>query len=194
VVINRSVEEKLLGSAALQDNRYTQIWFDILTSRHDTRRQAGLSPGASLKEGTYKVEARICSGGQATTYRGINSLGQSCVLKEFVLPTSDDSTVLIESARQFEAEVTLLAQLDHPGIVKLEDFFYEDGRLYVVLEYIEGRSLRQTVQEDGALPEQEVLRIAQQVTAIIEYLHGCNPPVVHRDITPENLLIDKKAR
>jgi serine/threonine-protein kinase len=96
---------------------------------------------------------------------------------------------MVESAREFEAEVSLLSQLDHPGIVKLEDFFFEQGRVYVVLEHIDGQSLRQRVQENGPLSEAEVVRIGKSICTVLEYLHGGDPPIVHRDITPENILI-----
>lgn len=189
VVINRSVEEQLLGSTVLNDNRYTQLWFDILTTKSRPKRQNVLQEGETLKSGEYKIAERITSGGQATTYLATNTNDEKCVLKEFVLSTSSDSGALLDSAREFEAEVSLLSQLEHPGIVKLQDFFFEDGRLYVAMEYIEGKSLKQLVLENGPLAEEEVARIAASICDVLEYLHGSTPPVVHRDITPENILL-----
>ncbi|MBX9722816.1 MAG: serine/threonine protein kinase [Candidatus Obscuribacterales bacterium] len=188
VTVSKAAEEQLIGSTVLRDNRYTQLWFDILTSRTQRKRQNTLNPGESLKSGEYTVIDRISSGGQATTYLAKKSSGEQIVLKEFILATSS-SGVLIESAREFEAEVSLLSQLDHPGIVKLQDFFTDSGRVYVVLEQIPGKSLRQKVQEEGALDEKEVSRIARSLCEIIEYLHSCSPAIVHRDITPENILV-----
>lgn len=189
VAIHESAEQQLVGSTVLKDTRYTQLWFDMLTSRSRTKRKNVLNAGESLKAGGYKIEERISSGGQATTYAATKSSGEKVVLKEFILSTSTDSTVLIESAREFEAEVSLLSQLDHPGIVKLEDFFFEEGRVYVVLEYIAGQSLRQRVQANGAMSEAEAVRIGKAICAVLEYLHSANPAIVHRDITPENILI-----
>lgn len=190
VVVGSAVEEQLIGSSVLTDNRYTQLWFDILTDRTPRNRAAHLGAGESLKRGEYTVESRISSGGQATTYLASNGAGQKFALKEFVLSTSTTSGAQIESAREFEAEVSLLSQLEHSGIVRLEDFFSERGRLYVVLEYIEGQSLRQKVASEGALPEHEVVRIALATCDVLSYLHSCSPPIVHRDITPENILLD----
>ncbi len=189
VVIHESAEEQLIGSTVLRDNRYTQLWFDMLTSKSRTRRKTALNAGDSLKNGDYQIAERISSGGQATTYTATKATGEKVVLKEFILSTSADSAAMVESAREFEAEVSLLSQLDHPGIVKLEDFFFEQGRVYVVLEHIDGQSLRQRVQENGPLSEAEVVRIGKSICTVLEYLHGGDPPIVHRDITPENILI-----
>ncbi len=189
VIINERAEEQLLGSIVLRDNRYTQLWFDVLTYKTRVRRDNILPAGETLKGGEYKIDDRISSGGQATTYLATKSSGEKCVLKEFILATSSTSSAPIESAREFEAEVSLLSQLNHPGIVSLEDFFFEDGRVYVAMEYIEGVTLRQKVQQDGRLSESEVVRITQATCDVLEYLHGCNPPIVHRDVTPENILV-----
>lgn len=189
VIINEKAEEQLLGSIVLRDNRYTQLWFDVLTYRTRVRRENILPAGETLKGGDYKIDDRISSGGQATTYLATKASGEKCVLKEFILATSSTSSAPIESAREFEAEVSLLSQLSHPGIVSLEDFFFEDGRVYVAMEYIEGVTLRQKVQQDGKLSESEVVRITQATCDVLEYLHGCTPPIVHRDVTPENILL-----
>jgi len=195
VVIHSGVEEQLIGSTVLKDNRYTQLWFDILTTRSSARkRQNVLPPGDSLKSRAYTIKERITSGGQSTTYIATRENGEQCVLKEFILATDTESGALIESAREFEAEVSLLSQLDNPGIVKLQDFFAEDGRLYVALEYIQGQSLRQVVQLNGKLDEAKVAEIATSVCDVLEYLHKSNPPIVHRDITPENILIQPDGK
>lgn len=189
VVIRPAAEEQMIGSNLPQNPRYTQIWFDMLTSRTALKRRCALSSGDILRNGEYTVEERIAAGGQATTYLATRQSGEKCVLKEFILAASSGSGALIESAREFEAEISLLSQLHHPGIVKLEDFFADDGRVYAVLEHIEGRSLRQMIQDHGQLTEAEVARIAASVCDVLEYMHGLNPPVVHRDITPENILV-----
>ena len=154
-----------------------------------SKRQNTLSPGDSLKQSEYTVEQRLSAGGQATTYLARASSGKACVLKEFILASTGAAGALLESAKEFEAEVSMLSQLSHPGIVQLQDFFAEDGRVYVVLEYIDGVSLKQKVQQEGSLSESAVTQIAERISDVLEYLHSCNPPIVHRDITPENILI-----
>jgi hypothetical protein len=189
VQVSKQAEEALLGSAVLTDVRYTQIWFDLLTSRSRRQQSCRLNGGETLSRGRFTIERRISCGGQATAYLARREDGTACVLKEFILSTAENGTVLLESAAEFEAEATLLSQLKHPGIVELQEFFAEDGRAYVVLEYVEGQSLRKLVKENGPLPEADAVRIADEVCSILEYLHGQIPPVVHRDITPENIIV-----
>ena len=188
VEVHPSAEHELLGSNVLNDCRYTQLWFDILTSK-GPRRNDLLNPEERLSGGKYKISGHLSSGGQATAYLAVNEKGETVVLKEFVLTGSADDGAALESAREFEAEVSLLSQLNNPGIVRLEDFFFEQGRVYVVLEYVEGISLKQLVQTRGRLPEAEVKRIAEALCDILEYMHAQVPAVVHRDVTPENILL-----
>lgn len=193
VVINEAAEEQLLGSCVLRDNRYTKLWFDMLTTKIRRKPKNVLEQGDVLRGGEYVIESFISSGGQASAYCARKANGELCVLKEFILSTSADSGALIDSARDFESEVSLLCQLQHPGIVKLEDYFFEDGRVYIALDYIRGQSLRKRVQEHGALDEAEVIKIGIAMCEVLEYLHSCNPPIVHRDVTPENILLDESG-
>lgn len=196
VQVSTTAEEQLLGSTVLRQAKYTQLWFDMLTSKpRSAKRQHALSQADSLKNGEYKIEERISSGGQATAYIARkNSSEESVVLKEFILSTAASTGAILESAREFEAEVSLLSQLNHQGVVRLEDYFFEDGRVYVVLEYIEGKSLRQLVQEEGALEEARVITIAESICDVLTYLHNNTPAIVHRDITPENILISPDGK
>ena len=111
------------------------------------------------------------------------------VLKEFLLPIYVDVNVRKEVLERFEGEARILKNLNHPQIVRLADYFVEDHRAYLVLEHIDGLSLRETVIKNGPLPEAQVKGLAQQMCAILTYLHQQAPPVVHRDFTPENLIL-----
>ncbi len=89
----------------------------------------------------------------------------------------------------FNREAELLAQLDHPQIVKLRDHFTEDGRKYMVLDHISGRTLRELVRSSGVLKEDMAVKIAVQMAGILTYLHERIPPIVHRDFTPDNIVL-----
>lgn len=189
VVIRQDAQEFLIGSVVLQDVKYTQLWFDLLTAKTTSKRQSVLEPGETLHESKYTVEARLSAGGQATAYLAKTAENKQVVLKEFILAIASTPGALLESAREFETEVSLLSQLNHPGIVKLEDFFSEDGRVYVVLEYIQGQTVRQKIQENGPLSEPEAIKITSAICDVLDYMHKLDPPIVHRDITPENILV-----
>jgi serine/threonine-protein kinase len=100
-----------------------------------------------------------------------------------------DPAVRAKAREMFEREALLLYKLEHPNIAKVIDYFVEEGRDYLVLEYVAGCSLRQYVQANGARDQVQTTKLASQICDILLYLHGQDPPIVHRDITPDNIVI-----
>ena len=89
-----------------------------------------------------------------------------------------------------EAEIVLLSRISHPQIVRLIDSFVERNRAFLVFNRIAGVNLRQHIEEKGKLTPDAVLQLAQLMVDILAYLHSSNPPIIHRDFTPDNLIID----
>jgi len=89
----------------------------------------------------------------------------------------------------FLTEMTILAHLDHPNIVRSLACTELEGQLVMALEYLEGETLRQHLATHGRLPWQEAVAIAADVAAALTAAHGQEPPIVHRDLKPENLMI-----
>jgi tRNA A-37 threonylcarbamoyl transferase component Bud32 len=170
---------------------YTQLWLDDMNSFRRKRLNT-LEEGTLLQEGRYEIKGRIATGGQAKIYRAMDhQSGTLVVLKELVLPTHAGAEVRTKAFDNVRDEALLHASLDHPGIVKLLDKFVEDHRAYLVLEYVEGQSLRAAVQTDGPMSEGTVVQLSMQICRILAYLHGLSPPVVHRDLAPDNLMLNK---
>ncbi|MBX9689964.1 MAG: serine/threonine protein kinase [Candidatus Obscuribacterales bacterium] len=195
VMLDDVVQEQILGSKSLQEPGYTELWFELLTDNMQVKDAGTLLPGTKRKKGRLTVRQRFSSGGQANIYLADSSDGGQVILKEFILSTADAFGALLESAGEFESEATLLSELLHPRIVKMHSFFAENRRLYIELEKIDGMSLRDWVKSGGAaFSEEQVVDIALQVSEVLQYLHGHNPPVVHRDISPDNLMFsDEKG-
>jgi tRNA A-37 threonylcarbamoyl transferase component Bud32 len=194
VEIDRELQEKIMGTTVLEAPRYTQLWFDLLLDKMPVNRAGVLPPGYKLDKGGLTTIERLASGGQANVYLAHESDQTEVVVKEFILSTSDAVGALVESAGEFETEATLLSELKHDRIVKMLRFFAEDRRLYLVLEKVEGKSLRNWVKaEHGVFSEKETIEIALQVCEVLEYLHAQTPPVVHRDIAPDNLIFDENS-
>ncbi len=189
VVIPDKVQQELLGSTALAETRYTQIWFDLLTSKNDRQRRDLLQPGERLKNEQIEVINKLDTGGQANVYLAEQNDGTSVVLKEFILTGDDDVGHLIESAADFENEGSILARLEHPHVVKLHDVFTEDKRVYLVLEHVPGQSLRQLIAKEGPLSQAKAVRIGRAMCKVLSYLHSMVPPIVHRDFTPDNIIL-----
>jgi serine/threonine protein kinase len=92
-----------------------------------------------------------------------------------------------QALKRFDHEAKMLQALDSDHIVKLRDHFFEDHRGYLVLEHINGKTLRQLVDEKGALSEAEILSMSQQMCLILAHLHERD--IIHRDFTPDNLIL-----
>jgi tRNA A-37 threonylcarbamoyl transferase component Bud32 len=169
---------------------YTQLWFKYYSKSSDRKRACQLEMDEVLKEGRYTISRRIGGGGQGTAYVARDSYesGANVVLKEYILPVHRGEQVMEESARKLRREAEVLAKIDHPNIVKLLDEFVEDHRGYIVMEYVVGEQLKTFVTEHGVQSEETVIEIAKQICSMLEYLHGMDPPIIHRDVTPDNLI------
>jgi serine/threonine protein kinase len=88
------------------------------------------------------------------------------------------------------SEVELLKKLDHPNIVKYLDLFAENGKVYVVLEALVATNLRALITETGAWSEDLILTAGIECCSILGYLHNRPVPIIHRDFTPDNLILD----
>lgn len=175
------------------DYSYTELWMKALSAPPKRERLKPLAEHSYLRDGKYHVGNALGVGGQGTAYLAydVGADNRSVVLKEFILPVYVDIAVRKQALDKFEREAKILKQLDHPQVVKLIDFFVEDHRGYLVLEHIDGQSLRQKVDGEGKLSESVVRQLAMQMCEILSYLHGLSPPVVHRDFTPDNLILRK---
>lgn len=194
VVLDPRVRECMLGSTVMDAPRYTQMWFELLTDKMTRKRQGALAPDEKIRDGSLVIKKRISSGGQANIYLATATDGTDIVLKEFILSASDSVGALLESAGEFETESTLLSELKHERIVSMLDFFAEDRRLYIVLELVKGSSLRDYVKSQGPLPQKTTIELAIQIAEVLEYLHEQTPHIVHRDISPDNVIYDEESQ
>ncbi len=151
-----------------------------------------LSPGTILRE-RYKILELIGQGGMGAVYRAedLRLTGRMCAIKE-VLPLGALYGEELQSYRdQFFQEASILARLDHPNLPKVSDYFSDEGREYLVMDFVEGQDLREIINEARRkgefLPEDQVLDWIGQLCDTLSYLHTRNPPVLHRDIKPSNI-------
>ncbi|MHC4669348.1 MAG: serine/threonine-protein kinase [Planctomycetota bacterium] len=131
----------------------------------------------------YRIEAVIGRGGMGVVYRATQlSLNRPVALK--VLPA--DFAERPQFRERFEREVDILSRLSHPNVVTVFERGEVDGQLYLVMEFIEGTSLREVIKQ-GPLPAHEALILVRSVLSALEHAHDRG--IVHRDIKPENVLI-----
>ena len=167
---------------------YTSIWTDALESQFAATNFVPLKTSCTLQGGRYEVRMQLASGGLSAVYLAKMHPDSRVVLKESVLPPDTDDKTRAKAKELFEREGRLLARLSHPQIAKVIDFFMEGGRDYIALEYIPGVSLRQFIKSENFRDEEMIVRWAAQMANMLDYLHDLDPPIVHRDLTPDNLL------
>ncbi len=171
---------------------YTELWLRELSGAPKRDKLTPLLEGATLEQGNFKILSKVGVGGQATVYLAESQKypdNNPLVLKEFVLPVFPDIRVRKKAAERFQSEASMLSKLDHPRIAKFLDLFVEDHRAYLVIEHIEGASLKERVALEGPMPEEQVVQLALQICDILKYLHQQVPPVIHRDLTPDNIML-----
>lgn len=137
--------------------------------------------------GRYRLSRRVGEGGLGNVYQAEQVLGATprAVAVKLLRPEwSNDPAV----KARFHREVATVARLEHPNTVRVYDFGEtEDGLLFIVMEYLEGRSLEAVLAETGTLPAARVARIVRQVTASLEEAHALG--IVHRDLKPANIFL-----
>jgi serine/threonine protein kinase len=140
-----------------------------------------LAPDTILQN-RYRIVRRLAQGGMGTVYEAkALRLNTTVALKETHF--TDERL-----RKQFEREAHLLAALRHPALPRVIDHFDEGGGLYLVMDYVEGDDLWEMFQtRGGAFPVGEVLGWADQLLDALTYMHEREPPVIHRDIKPQNL-------
>ncbi|QQS41403.1 MAG: protein kinase [Acidobacteriota bacterium] len=134
-------------------------------------------------QGRYLIKELIGKGGMGQVYLAIDQrLGHSVALKRTTV--AEDPSL----ADAFENEARTLAQLRHPFLPKVSDHFIEEDEQFLVMEYIAGDDLSQRLKGiDRAFPLNWVLFWADELLETLSYLHTHNPPIIHRDIKPQNL-------
>ncbi|HEY4387811.1 MAG TPA: serine/threonine-protein kinase, partial [Ktedonobacteraceae bacterium] len=144
-------------------------------------------PPGTILYGHYRIERVLGSGGFGHVYLASNlTSSQPCAVKEYLVTGASGQ-------EQLKHEATVLSQLHHPSLPAFQDAFMERGRYYVVLNYIEGNDLtdliRMTRQRNEVVPIERILQWLISICDAVTFLHNQYPPVIHRDIKPDNIRI-----
>jgi serine/threonine-protein kinase len=138
--------------------------------------------------GRYRLEARIGSGGMSTVYRALDeTLQRKVAIKLMNREVTSDSDEL----ERFRREARAVAQLSHPHIVGVIDAGEDEGRPYIVFEYVEGETLKERIRRAGRLPIPEAVAYAIEIARALGCAHEHH--IVHRDVKPQNVLIDEEG-
>lgn len=158
-----------------------------------------LEPDFVLKD-RYIIQKPIGKGGMGSIYLASDNRlrGRQCAIKEVKQEEGLPDPLIQQSRDQFYREASVLAQLDHPTLPKVSDYFAEGNLDYLVMDFVPGEDLKTMMDKarrrSTFLPLDDVLAWAAQLADALEYLHSQNPPVIHRDIKPSNLKLTPEGR
>ena len=176
--------QKLLGQTS-----YTEMWEDELARRFGATNFIPLEPGHRVRGGDFVVERQLAFGGASAIYLVHDEHKTRFVLKEAVVPVDSDVALKAHSVEMLEREAKYLRALNHPALVRVLDYFVDEGRHYLLMEYLDGIDLRRLVREKGPRTVGDTIRYAEQIAETLRYLHSQNPPLIHRDLTPDNIIL-----
>ncbi len=144
-------------------------------------------PPGTVVHSHYRVERALGSGGFGHVYLAVDlRTNQQCAVKEYLVSGSSGQA-------QLQHEARVLSRLHHPSLPTFIDAFSERGRYYIVLSYIDGKDLtdyiRMARQRNEVIPLQRIMSWLLAICDAVHFLHSQQPPVIHRDIKPDNIRI-----
>src|SRR5919198_3521660 len=146
-----------------------------------------------LVGGRYRLTAVVGRGGMGTVWRAHDELlDRDVAVKEVLLPPGlepNERDILYQ--RTFR-EARASARLSHPGVVTVHDVVREDGRPWIIMEFVRARPLQEIIDQDGPLPPRRVAEIGHQLLEALNHAHSAG--ILHRDVKPSNVLITDDGR
>ncbi|HEY73031.1 MAG TPA: protein kinase [Thermoflexia bacterium] len=151
-----------------------------------------LSEGQTV-ENRYRIAKLLGQGGMGAVYRAWDTrLNHPVALKEMIPQAGLNAAMLAQLRQQFEQEAQVLATFTHPSLVRVTDYFAWQNNEYLVMDFVEGESLAERIEREGAQPESQVLEWAEQLLSALTYCH--KQGILHRDIKPLNIIVTPEGR
>lgn len=150
--------------------------------------------GGELKEGTilagrYEILKLLGQGGMGAVYKARDiDLDRTVALKLIRPELAKNPEIL----RRFKQELILARQVTHKNVIRIFDLGQSDGIKFITMDFVEGQDLRSLLHEKGKFPPEQAARIMLQISRALEAAHG--EGVIHRDLKPQNIMLDKKGR
>ncbi|HNB93215.1 MAG TPA: serine/threonine-protein kinase [Saprospiraceae bacterium] len=167
------------------DQRFYRIEIDYQKTQPDLPNSGKTEILRHARVGIYENLELIGRGGMADVYKSTHpTLGTPVAIK--ILP--ERLSIENEFRRRFAREALVISKLQHPNIVRIFDSGEQNGRYYMVMEYLPGRDLDQLIKNNGKLSLTQALPLIQQIASALDYAHAQG--FVHRDIKPSNVLLD----
>jgi len=142
--------------------------------------------------GSYTITGTLGRGGMGQVFEAQGADGRRVAVKTMTMPETMDASARWEAVERFQREARAVRSLEHPHIVSVLDVGEEGGKFFIVMEYLQGQSVRELLDMAGAFSVERALKTTGQVCEALAYAHERN--VVHRDIKPDNIMVLKDGR
>lgn len=141
----------------------------------------------TVLDGKYEILKKVGQGGMSIVYLAMdNRLNKQWAVKEIKNDGSKSTTTLLKG---LEREANILKDVDHPVLPRIVDIIKENGTIYVVMDFVEGKPLSDVLKEEGAQPQDKVIEWGRALASALDYLHSMNPPIIYRDMKPSNVML-----
>ncbi|MDP7033483.1 MAG: serine/threonine-protein kinase [Planctomycetota bacterium] len=146
-------------------------------------------PPSSIKIPGYRIDQEVARGGMGRIYRAHQiAMDRTVAIKILSSEWTQDP----EYRARFQREARMVARLSHPNLVRGIDVGESDGHGYLIMEFVEGESLKQVIDRQGVFPETEALEYTRQIALALEHAHQNG--LIHRDIKPENVMLQPNGQ
>lgn len=146
----------------------------------------------SLIDGKYKVIAKVGRGGMSTVWLAMNiKTNKNWAIKE-VRQTGKNGSEIVN--QNLTTEIGILKKLQHENLPQIIDIFEKNNTFLIIMDYVEGRTLKAIVDERGAQPQEDVVNWAIQLCSVLDYLHTRKPAIIYRDLKPGNIMLRPDGR
>ena len=150
-------------------------------------REGGLLKVGDLIDGKYKILNEIGRGGMSTVYLAINEKANKPWAVKEVRKNGISNRELVKQSLM--VEINLLKKLKHKGLPSIVDIIDQQDNYLIVMDYIEGITLENIMQEEGVQPQEKVVDWAIQLCDVLQYLHTRKPAIIYRDMKPSNIML-----
>lgn len=141
----------------------------------------------SLIDGKYKIIAKVGKGGMSTVWLAMNiKTNKNWAIKE-VRQTEKNDVALVK--QNLMTEIEILKKLQHENLPQIIDIFEKNDTYLIIMDYVEGRTLKAIIDEKGEQPQEDVVNWAIQLCSVLDYLHTRKPAIIYRDLKPGNIML-----
>lgn len=141
----------------------------------------------TVLDGKYEILKQVGKGGMSIVYLAMdNRLNKQWAVKEIKNDGSKSTETLLKG---LEREANILKNVDHPVLPRIVDIINENGTIYVIMDFVEGKPLSDVLKTEGAQSQRDVIEWGRALASALDYLHSMNPPIIYRDMKPSNVML-----